>query len=164
MVWVDVAIPAIILLSAAFSVVRGFVREALSLLGWLLAFWLALRYSNALSELFFSQFSMAPSVKLVLAFTSLFVLTMMVSGLLNHLAGQVIKHTGLSGTDRMMGMIFGLVRGGVVVAILVLLAGLTSLPQDPWWHESKMLTHFETLAVWLQTNVAPEIADKFFYN
>jgi membrane protein required for colicin V production len=48
--------------------------------------------------------------------------------------------------------------------MLVLLAGLTSLPQDPWWDQSMMIGHFEHFALWLQTNIAPEINGAFFYN
>lgn len=156
MVWVDYIIPAIIAVSALFSLMRGFVREALSLIGWVLAFGIALRFAHSLAELFLSSITI-PSLRIVVAFTILFVLTLLLSTLINHLAGHLIHRTGLTGTDRMIGMVFGVVRGGIVVSILVLLAGLTTMPQDPWWGDSLMIGHFEQLAVWLQTNVAPEI-------
>jgi membrane protein required for colicin V production len=162
MVWVDYVIPGIIVLSALFSLMRGFVREALSLIGWVTAFWLALRYANPLAELFLSSITI-PSLRIITAFIILFVLTLMLAALVNHLAGHLVKRTGLTGTDRAVGIVFGIARGGVVVSILVLLAGLTSLPQDPWWGESMMIGHFETFAVWLQTTVAPEINGTFFY-
>jgi membrane protein required for colicin V production len=158
MIWVDFVIPVIIIVSAIISLMRGFVREALSLLGWVIAFWVALRFSNPLAELFLSSIS-APSVRIVIAFTILFVLTLILATLINHLAVQVVQLTGLTGTDRVIGMIFGIARGGVVVSMLVLLAGLTTLPQDPWWRESVMIGYFEQLATWLQTTVAPEIAN-----
>lgn len=160
MVWVDFIIPAIITVSAIISLMRGFVREALSLIGWVAAFWVALRFSNSLAELFLSSITM-PSLRIVIAFTILFVLTLILAALINHLATHLVDKTGLTGTDRLIGMIFGIARGGVVVAMLVLLAGLTSLPKDPWWNESVMLGHFEELAVWLQSTVAPEIANRF---
>jgi len=163
MVWVDYLIPGIIVLSALFSLMRGFVREALSLIGWVAAFWLALRYANPLAELFLSSITI-PSLRIIVAFTILFVLTLMLAALINHLAGHLVKRTGLTGTDRMIGIVFGVARGGVVVSMLVLLAGLTTLPQDPWWGQSIMIGHFEGLALWLQTNIAPEISGRFFYN
>jgi membrane protein required for colicin V production len=162
MVWVDYVIPGIIVLSALFSLMRGFVREALSLIGWVTAFWLALRYSNPLAELFLSSITI-PSLRIITAFTILFVLTLMLAALVNHLAGHLIRRTGLTNTDRAVGVVFGLARGAVVVSILVLLAGLTSLPQDPWWGESMMISHFEHFAVWMQANIAPEISGAFFY-
>lgn len=160
MVWVDIVIPAIITVSAIISLMRGFVREAFSLIGWVAAFWVALRFSNSLAELFLSSITI-PSLRIVIAFTILFVLTLILAALINHLATDLVDKTGLTGTDRLIGMIFGIARGGVVVAMLVLLAGLTSLPKDPWWNESVMLGHFEELAVWLQSTVAPEIANHF---
>jgi len=163
MVWVDYVIPGIIVLSALFSLMRGFVREALSLIGWVTAFWLALRYSNPLAELFLSSITL-PSLRIITAFTILFVLTLMLAALINHLAGHLIRRTGLTSTDRAVGVVFGLARGAVVVSILVLLAGLTSLPQDPWWGESMMIGHFEHFALWMQTHIAPEISGAFFYN
>jgi len=163
MVWVDYVIPGIIILSALFSLMRGFVREALSLIGWVAAFWLALRYANPLAELFLSSITI-PSLRIITAFTILFVLTLMLAALVNHLAGHLVKRTGLTGTDRAVGIVFGIARGGVVVSILVLLAGLTSLPQDPWWGESMMIGHFESFALWMQSTIAPEINGTFFYD
>ena len=160
MVWVDFVIPVIIIVSALFSLMRGFVREALSLFGWVAAFWIALRFANTLAELFLSSITI-PSIRIVVAFTILFVLTLMLAALINHLAGHVVERTGLTGTDRMIGIIFGVARGGVVVSILVLLAGLTTIPEDPWWDDSVMIPHFEALAQWLQTTVAPELAEQF---
>ena len=102
--------------------------------------------------------------RIITAFTILFVLTLMLAALVNHLAGHLVKRTGLTGTDRAVGIVFGIARGGVVVSILVLLAGLTSLPQDPWWGESMMIGHFESFALWMQSTIAPEINGTFFYD
>jgi len=157
MVWVDYLIPGIIVVSALLSLVRGFVREAMSLAGWLIATWVALHYSQPLAEAFLAGIS-APSLRVGVAFVILFVIVLVLSALINRLASQLVKKTGLTGTDRMIGMLFGAVRGAVVVAVLVLLAGMTTMPQDPWWQESVTIDYFQDLAVWLQDNVAPEIA------
>lgn len=157
MVWVDFVIPAIIAISALFSLLRGFVREAISLFGWIAAFWIALRFANSLAEMFLSSISI-PSLRIVIAFTILFVLTLMLTGLINHLVGYLVKRTGLTGTDRMVGMVFGIARGMVIVSLLVLLAGFTTMPQDPWWHQSLMLGYFEHVADFLRSTIAPEIA------
>lgn len=160
MVWVDYLIPAVIVTSAVFSLMRGFVREALSLIGWIAAFWIALRFSNSLAELFLVSISV-PSLRMVVAFTILFILTLILSALINHLAGDLVQKTGLTNTDRMIGVIFGVARGGVVVSMLVLLAGLTTIPQDPWWEESVLIGHFQEFAIYLRTNVAPDIQHYF---
>jgi membrane protein required for colicin V production len=162
MIWVDIVIPAVIVISALFSLMRGFVREALSLVGWLAAFWVALTFSAPLADQFLMAISL-PSVRMVVAFTLLFVVTLVLTAIVNRLAAQLVARTGLTGTDRMIGMVFGIARGVVLVAAMVLLAGMTTLPQDPWWRESQFIGVFEQLAVWLQHNVAPEIAGSLGY-
>ena len=69
----------------------------------------------------------------------------------------------MSGTDRFIGMIFGAARGVLVVAILVLLAGLTPLPQEGWWLQSSLVGYFEELAFWMRELLPPELADRFRY-
>lgn len=155
--WVDIVIPGIIAISALFSLLRGFVREALSLAGWLAAFWLALTFAGDLAELFLSGIS-TPSLRVVVAFTILFVLTLVIMALINKLASQLIKKTGLTGTDRMIGMVFGVVRGVLIVSVLVLLAGFTTMPQDSWWQESIFIDVFHEFAVWLRYTLDMETA------
>lgn len=157
MIWVDIVIPGIIAISALFSLMRGFVREALSLAGWVAAFWVALSFAQDFADLLLMGIS-APSLRVVVSFTILFVVTLVIAALLNRLAGQLVTKTGLSGTDRMIGMIFGIARGVVVVSVLVLLAGMTTMPQDPWWQQSVLVDVFHKLALWLRYTVAPELA------
>jgi membrane protein required for colicin V production len=157
MIWVDIVITGIIVISALFSLMRGFVREALSLLGWLVSFWLAITFAGDLAESFLSGISV-PSLRVVVAFTIIFVLILVIMTLINKLASQLIKKTGLTGTDRMIGMVFGVVRGALIVSVLVFLAGFTVMPQDLWWQESVLMDVFHEFAVWLRQSVAPEIA------
>lgn len=157
MVWVDIVIPGIIAISAVFSLLRGFVREALSLSGWLAAIWVSLTFSQDLADLFLAGISL-PSMRIVVAFTVLFVLTLVVMALISKLVYQLVKKTGLTGTDRMIGVVFGLARGALIVSVLVLLAGFTTMTQDAWWKESVMIDVFHEFAVWLRYTVAPEIS------
>jgi len=121
MLWIDYVIIGIIALSAIISVVRGFVKEVLSLAAWVLAFWVALTFSPQLSVLL-SDYIATPSVSLFAAFAALFIVTLILSALVNHLIAAIVEKTGLSGTDRMLGVIFGLLRGAAIVTLLVLLA------------------------------------------
>ncbi len=162
LIWVDYVIVGIILLSALISLVRGFVREALSLAVWVLAFWVSWTFFRELA-LYFEQWISVPSMRLGVAFVLLLVATLVLGGLVNYLVGQLVKKTGLTGTDRMIGMFFGIARGAVLVAIVVLLAGLTAIPSDPWWHESVLISYFQDLAIWLRDLLPPDIADKFKY-
>lgn len=162
LIWVDFVILGIIGLSALISVVRGFLKEALSLAGWVIAFWAAITFSGDLAVLFESQITV-PSVRQASAFLCLFVGVLLATGIVIYFVGLVVEKTGLSGTDRMLGIIFGIGRGAVIVAILVLLAGLTPLPQDPWWRQSTFIPHFEELAVRIQQLLPPEIAQQLSF-
>ncbi len=158
MVWVDFLIIGIIVISVVISIVRGFVKEVFSLASWILAFWVALMFYPHVATLLL-DYIVTPSIRLFAAFTSLFVVTLILGALVNHLISQLVKKTGLSGTDSMLGIFFGLIRGVTIVALLMLAAAATPMPQDDWWQNSLLLAHFETLAVWIQSLLPAEIAD-----
>jgi len=162
MIWVDYGILIIVALSALISVMRGFVREALSLAAWVAAFWVAFSFHQHLATLFVDHIE-APSIRLISAFALLFVVTLVLCAILNNLVAKLVEKSGLSGTDRMLGVLFGIARGAVVVAILVLMAGLTPLPADPWWKESIFIVHFQEMAIWLRSFLPPDIAANFQY-
>jgi len=159
MIWIDYVILGIIGLSSIISLVRGFVNEALSLVAWVLAFWVAWTFFRELS-VHLNWFTV-PSVRLGSAFLMLFLATLLVGALVNFLISQLVAKTGLSGTDRMLGILFGAARGAILVAILVLLAGLTPLPNDPWWAQSQLIVYFQELAVWLKDLLPDDIGEKF---
>jgi len=160
MIWVDYGILTIVGVSALISLVRGFVREAISLAALLLAVWVASQFSSHVAQLLEGKISV-PSVRVGVAFGILFVVTLLAGGLVNYLAGMLVNKAGMSGTDRMLGLLFGILRGVAIVTLLVLVAGLTPLPKDPWWHESQFLGHFQTLALWLRGLLPPDIANHF---
>jgi len=162
MVWVDYAIIIIITLSALISVLRGFVKEALSLAAWVLAFWVAFTFHQNLATVL-ADYIATPSLRQISAFALLFVVTLIIAAVVNNLVSQIVKKTGLTGTDRMLGVVFGIARGTVIVAILVLMAGLTQLPADPWWNDSLFIKHFQELAIWLKEFLPKDIAANFKY-
>lgn len=162
MIWADITILALLGISMLISLWRGFMREALSLLAWVAAFWVGFTFAGDIAVLFVSYLSV-PSARLVVAFLLLFLATLLVGGVINFLVGKLVDKTGLTGTDRMIGLLFGLARGIVLVAVLVLLAGLTPLPGDPWWRESIFIEHFQTLAVWMRAYLPPEIGTYIKY-
>ena len=159
MIWVDFILLGIIAISALLSLWRGFVKEALSLASWIVALWVGMLFFGDLSDLMRNWID-TPSIRNVVAFVTLFVGTVLVGGLVNYLAGQLVAKTGLTATDRALGMVFGIARGVVIVAVLVMLAGLTNLPQDPWWRESLLLIHFQDMALWLRSFLPGDIADR----
>ncbi len=163
MVWVDYLIIGIIILSSVISVVRGFIKEVLSLISWGLAFWVALTFYGHVATLL-SPYIATPSIRLFSAFFALFIVTLILSALVNHLISQLVEKTGLTGTDRALGILFGLLRGAAIVTLLVLVAGATPMPNDSWWQNSLLLEHFENLAVWVQGLLPADIAEYIHFS
>lgn len=162
MAWLDIFILGVVLLSALISLVRGFVREAFSLAVWVLAFWVSWSFFRDL-EAPLQTWIGSPTARLGIAFAVLMIATLLIGGMVNYLIIQLVEKTGMSGTDRLIGMIFGAARGVLLVAVLVLLAGLTPLPKEGWWLESTLVSYFQELSFWLRDLLPPEFADHFRY-
>lgn len=160
--WADIVILAIIAISALISLWRGFFKEALSLATWVAAIWVALAFSHEMSALL-AEWIETPSARAAVAMAILFLLVLLLGGIVNYLIGQLVRKTGLEGTDRMLGTVFGAVRGALVVAVLVLVAGMTVVPQDSWWQASQLMPHFEQLAMWLAGFLPSDIAARIHY-
>lgn len=140
--WADIAILIILAISGLISLKRGFVKEALSLAAWVAAFFVAMFFYAPLSTLF-TQSIASPSVRDMVAFGLLFAATLIVAAMVNYLIGEVVKMTGLKGTDRFFGVLFGLLRGFIVVmALLLLTPMLLPVHQEAWWQESILIPHF----------------------
>ncbi len=160
--WADLVILAIIGVSSLISLWRGFLREVLSLLAWILAFWVAFSFTSWLAPQL-EGYVEVRSIRFLLGFTALFVVTLLGVSLLGHIIVKLIGKTGLTGTDRMLGLLFGMLRGGLVVLLLVLVAGLTQLPQDPWWREARLLAHFQRAALGVKGYLPESIAEHIKY-
>ncbi len=160
--WVDYIILAIIGISVGISLVRGFTKEALSLAGWVIAVWVGLSFADGFQRLLEPHIAV-PSLRLVVAFAILFLTALFLTALVNYLAVGVIRQTGLSGTDRMVGIFFGIARGVLITAVLVLIGGMTPMPQDPWWKEAQLLHYFQDMAIWMRQFLPEGLAENIRY-
>lgn len=145
----DFIILGVVAFSGIVSIFRGFIREVLSIITWGVAFWVAWRFSQPLS-LLLAPYLQNPLLRYPAAFIGLFVVTMILGGLLNYLFGQLVDKTGLTGTDRTLGLLFGLLRGVLIVAVMLLVMRLTPAPKEPWWTGSYLVPMFSPLENWLQ--------------
>jgi membrane protein required for colicin V production len=145
--YADYVVLGIIALSILVGALRGFVKEAFSLAVWAAAFLVAFQYSGAVALQLENQIEL-PSARTALAFAGLFLSVLLVGGLLTFLVGKLVEKTGLSGTDRMLGGVFGGIRGLFLVLAIMLVAGLTPVPQDPWWQQSRSVQSLLPLAEW----------------
>lgn len=156
MVFIDFVVLAIIIISMIVGFLRGLVKEAFSLTGWLLALWIAMTFSSGMAELFGQQFK-EPNIRYLAAFVTLFVLTLVVAAIANFFARQLIQKTGLSGIDQTLGVVFGFFRGILLVTVIVIALGFTEAPKQKWWDESFFLFRFEVIATWLKDLLPAEV-------
>lgn len=145
--WADWIILAVIAVSALISVKRGFVKEALSLFIWITAFVVARTFNFNMAELLVDYID-TYSVRLAAAFAILFAATLIVGALASHLISALVQATGLTGTDRLLGMVFGMVRGGLIIVVFLALVKNTPVTNDLWWRESYLVPQFLVLEEW----------------
>ena len=145
--WVDITIIGIIAFSASVSIIRGFIREALSLVSWVLAFFIAGHFYTYITQ--YLTYFENDMIRIAVAITILFFATLLVCSFVSYVIGQLVQKTGLSGTDRVLGVCFGVLRGILVVAALLFLVDtFTSLSKSPYWTESQLIPHFHFIIRW----------------
>jgi len=145
--WPDYAILGTIVISILVGALRGFMKEVFSLIVWAAAFTVSYQYGGDVAALMDSHVSL-PSARTAMGFTGLFIAVLLIGGLLNYLLGRLVESTGLSGTDRLLGSVFGAGRGLVLVVAILLVAGFTPIPADPWWKEARMIQRLMPFVQW----------------
>ncbi len=135
----DWTIIGVVVVSGLISLKRGFVKEALSLVTWIVAIIIAVVFKEQLA-LLLTDYITTPSLRDVAAIAILFISTLLVGGLLNFMISQLIEATGLSGTDRFLGLLFGALRGiAVVLAALLFVPKFLPVSEDVWWQQSVLI-------------------------
>jgi len=158
--WVDYFILIVLCLSIFISVIRGFVREALSLATWIAAFLVAFYFLDDV-RLLLADYIHTPSIQYGSAFLLLFITILIMGNIIAYLLGKVIDVTGLSGTDRVLGSVFGLARGVVLVSIMLLLMSFTPVTKDAWWQSSQLIPYFDSMQLWLKDMLPDSIHSQF---
>jgi membrane protein required for colicin V production len=156
--WADYIIIAILGLSIMVGLWRGLISEVLALLIWVAAFWMAWTFGPALAAHFDPLISL-PSARIIVGYGLCFVAVLILGALLRFAISRLVEGTGLSGTDRLLGMLFGFARGVLLVTLLVFLIGFTAFTRDPWWRQSVLLPQFQQVAAWLGQRVPPGVRD-----
>lgn len=156
----DYVFLAIIGLSVLISIMRGFVREVLSLAGWIIAFLVARAYCLELAQLLPTAIPGEP-LRILAAFLILFLAVLLISSLLGIALSLLFRQVGLNWLDRMLGALFGLARGGIIAVVLVLIGGLTSLPQDTRWRNAMFSAPLEAIVMsvlmWFPADIAKHV-------
>lgn len=137
--WLDIIILGVVTLSCMFGLWRGLVREVLSLATWIAALIVARLYSEELAPLLGGVLE-GETTRLVAAFALLFLATMLVGALVNHLMAKLLSIAGLRVTDRLLGGIFGVARGGLLVMLCIFLSG-GIFSETPSWQGSLLIPY-----------------------
>ena len=170
--WIDIGIIIILLISVGVAMFRGFVREAISLASWIIGIWLAITYSSQVAVFLPSSIDDATlnlstnelpvsKLRVGIAFSLIIIGSLMAGALLNYILSHVTKTRALRGIDRLLGVIFGFIRGSAIIVLLILAASYTSFPQSEIWKTAQLLPPFEQIARKAIELMPPEYA-KFF--
>ncbi len=157
---VDYVILAVLLISLVIGVWRGFVREALSVVIWVAAFWLAYGGAEALGLQIDGAIG-DQVLSVLIAFILIFLTVHIVGFFASRLLSRVVKTIGLNSVDRVAGAGFGVLRGFVIVAVLVLLIGYTPLHESALWADSYMVGVVSEALGWLQERYPLGLGDRW---
>ncbi len=159
----DYAALGIIGLSVLVSAMRGAVREVLALGAWVLSFWVAKLYTGMIIPFLPAELA-DESLRYLAGFLMLFLACLLVMSLVAIGVSELVKRVGLGLLDRGLGAVFGTARGILIVAVLVLLAGFTSLPQQPAWRNAMFSPPFEALVLQLKGWLPEDLSRRIRYD
>jgi membrane protein required for colicin V production len=163
MSWLDYAILGVLAVSVVWGIWRGFVREVISLAGWVLAFLAANAVAGPLGDALPTSIS-SPEVRVLVAFLVVFIFTLSIATVAGMLLSRLLKAAGLGGLDRTLGGLFGLARGVVILLALAVAAGLTMAPRHPLWKESVGAGMLTRTVLQLKPWLPPRLADRLRYD
>ena len=153
---VDLFLLGLVALSTLVGIWRGLVKEVMSLVIWIGAIWLAWQFSPDLSPAL-AEWLSQPTLQLALAFAIIFTGTVVIGSLLVYLIGKLVDASGLTGTDRLLGAVFGTARGLILVAALIIVVGLTSAGDAEWYRNSRVIEVLDPLTRELQAALPFEL-------
>lgn len=142
--WIDISILLVIGLSVITGLLRGFVKEVIALCTWILALWLAYSYSESV-EYFLKPYIDDEAARSIIAFIAVLLATLLAGAIVNALLSFILKRSGIGGTDRLLGMGFGFVRGVLIVSLIMMAVKMTSLPYEKFSAESKVYSKFDPI-------------------
>jgi membrane protein required for colicin V production len=153
----DYVFLAILAVSALIGILRGLVKEALSLLGWVAAVWIAARYGAAGGR-FVAGVVDDPDAQLWAGRLLVFIGVLFAASLLTWLVGYLVRRTPVTGVDRALGLCFGLARGALLVALVVYALRAGGFDSEPWWQKSKLLPYAAAVTQVLEQAVRDRLA------
>lgn len=163
MTWLDYAVFGVLAASVVWGAWRGLVREVISILGWVIAFLAANLFAGPLGEAM-PRAIPTPELRVAAAFVAVFIGALVVTSLIALLLSKIVKAVGLGGLDRLLGALFGVARGLLIVLAAALLAGLTSAPRQAWWRDSVTGPALSAAALAAKPLLPPTFAERLRYD
>ena len=152
---VDIGILAVLLLPAIMGLLYGFLNVLFSITAWVLALLVAVKFSGWISPLL--EAHLEPLYRDVIAFAGVFIISLAFFSALGYFAVKLLGSAGLTAVDRFLGFFFGIGLGGVIITILVFLAGFTAMSKHEWWHEAVLIEPFQRVCVWGRRFISEDI-------
>lgn len=157
---VDIVILVILSLSTLIGVFRGFIREVLSLASWIVALYVAWLFA-AQGAVHLESYIGQPALRIAAAFAGIFVIMLIAASILSYLLYRLLYISGISGMDRSLGAVFGIARGVVLVAAVILAAVYMDFAAQPWWQGSKLVVYFTPVTDFLLSLMPPDAVENF---
>lgn len=157
----DLIILGVIGVSSLLSLFRGFLGEFLSLVGWVFAICMPMYFTSEFAALLPAGIE-SPTARMGVSAVTLFVGSLVVTGIISFLFRKLIGASGLGFADRLLGSGFGFVRGIVILAVVALLATYSpTIPQERWWKKSSFLPHILKVSSFIHGRLPADIARRF---
>jgi membrane protein required for colicin V production len=141
----DYVIMGAILLSALIGAARGFLREVIALVSWIVALLVAWHFSD-LVEPHLGGLLAATAVKPWVARLTIVLLVLLAGALIGSVVGNYVRLSIFSGVDRLGGFAFGVLRGLVLLGVFVIFGQLVHLDGERWWRDSRLIPTGESAA------------------
>jgi membrane protein required for colicin V production len=147
MPFLDILIAIVVVISLIVGLVRGFVKEVLSIIGWIAAAWLAFTFGSNAGELIHQYVELpAEAFRTSAGFISVFVVSLFVFSVVNWLIAKILSKAPIKGIDRFLGMLFGAVRAVAVIAIVIVIGRGFNMNESAWWQRSVSVAYFNPAA------------------
>ncbi len=144
MIGIDFLLVAIVLISCIIGVMRGLVRELISLIAWIVGLWCAWRFAYLVEPSLGGILADRP-VSLWVARGLILVAILVVGSVVGALVGYIIRHSALSWLDRSLGILFGLIRGLVILGLVAIVGSVFKLTDGAGWHDASLTSYAETI-------------------
>jgi membrane protein required for colicin V production len=151
---IDIIIILALVVSVVVGFVRGFIKESISIATLVVAVWAALYFGPSVGGISESWLTSA-ELRVWFGRALVFTVVLVIGGLLGWGISRLVRLSVMNGVDRLMGSLFGAVRGVLLVALFVLGGQFAGFDNDEWWLQSRMLPYFEVAADWIKV-MAPK--------